>query len=82
MGFPGGANPPPSAGNVREADSILGWEDLLEEGIATHSSIFSWRIPWTEEAGRLQPMCHKESDMAEATERSTAFRTVGNHVAA
>ena len=34
----------------------LGWEDLLEEGMATHSSILSWRIPWTEEPGRLQSM--------------------------
>ena len=34
----------------------LGWEDPLEEGIATHSSILAWRIPWTEESGRLQSM--------------------------
>ena len=32
----------------------LGWEDPLEEGMATHSSILAWRIPWTEEAGGLQ----------------------------
>ena len=32
----------------------LGWEDLLEDGMATHSSIPVWRIPWTEEPGRLQ----------------------------
>ena len=32
----------------------LGWEDLLEEGMATHCSIFAWRIPWTEEPGGLQ----------------------------
>ena len=32
----------------------LGWEDSLEEGMATHSSILTWRIPWTEEPGRLQ----------------------------
>ena len=32
----------------------LGREDLLEEGTATHSSILAWRIPWTEEPGRLQ----------------------------
>ena len=30
----------------------LGWEDPLEEGVATHSSILAWRIPWTEEPGR------------------------------
>ena len=32
----------------------LGWEDSLEKGMATHSSILAWRIPWTEEPGRLQ----------------------------
>ena len=32
----------------------LGWEDPLEEGMATHSSILAWRIPWTEEPGGLQ----------------------------
>ena len=32
----------------------LGQEDPLEEGLATHSSIFAWRIPWTEEPGGLQ----------------------------
>ena len=31
----------------------LGWEDPLEKGMATHSSILVWRIPWTEEPGRL-----------------------------
>ena len=31
-----------------------GWYDLLEEDMATHSSILAWRIPWTEESGRLQ----------------------------
>jgi len=34
--------------------SPLGWEDPLEEGVATHSSILAWRIPWTEEPGGLQ----------------------------
>ena len=34
----------------------LSWEDSLEEGMATHSSIFAWRIAWTEEPGRLQSM--------------------------
>ena len=34
----------------------LGREDLLEESMATHSSILAWRIPWTEESGGLQPM--------------------------
>ena len=33
-----------------------GWEDPLKKGIATHSSILAWRIPWTEELGGIQPM--------------------------
>ena len=32
----------------------LGWKDPLEKGMSTHSSILAWRIPWTEEPGRLQ----------------------------
>ena len=31
----------------------LGWEDPLEEGMATHSSVLPWRVPWTEEPGGL-----------------------------
>ena len=34
----------------------LGWEDTLEKGIATHSIILAWRIPWTEEPRGLQSM--------------------------
>ena len=34
----------------------LGWEDLLDEGVAIHSSDLAWRIPWTEEPGGLQSM--------------------------
>ena len=43
----------------------LGWEDPMEEGMATHSSTLAWKIPWTEEPGRLQSMGHKESDTTE-----------------
>ena len=42
----------------------LGQEDPLEKGIATHSSILTWRIPWTE-ADRLHPWGRKNSDMTE-----------------
>ena len=46
----------------------LGQEDPLEEGMATHSSIPAWRIPWAEEPGGAQgPHVLKESDMTEAT---------------
>ena len=34
----------------------LGWEDLLEKGVAIHSSILAWRIPWIEQPGGLQSM--------------------------
>ena len=34
----------------------LGWEDLLDKEMATHSSILAWKIPWMEETGRLQSM--------------------------
>ena len=42
----------------------LVWEDPLEEGIATHSTILAWRIPWPEETG-YSPWGHKESDTTE-----------------
>ena len=44
-------NPLATAG---ETGRTLSWEDPLEEGTAAHSSIFAWRIPWTEEPGGLQ----------------------------
>ena len=43
------------------------WQDPLEKGVATHSIILAWRIPWTEEPGELQsyiPWGHKELDTA------------------
>ena len=40
----------------------LGCKDPLEKGMAIHSSILAWRIPWTEEAGRLNPQDNKELD--------------------
>ena len=43
----------------------LGQEDLLEKEMAAHSSILAWKIPWTEELGRLQSMGRKESDTTE-----------------
>ena len=44
-------NPP---ANARDAGVSLGWEEPLEEGMATYSSILTGKIPWTEEHGRLQ----------------------------
>ena len=60
MGFPGGLDSKESAYNAVDPGSIpgtgrspLGREDSLEKAMATHSSTLAWRIPWTEEPGRL-----------------------------
>ena len=45
-------NPP--VGDVGDPGLIPGWEDPLQEGMATDSGILAWRIPWTEESGGLQ----------------------------
>ena len=42
----------------------LGWDDLLEKETAIHSSFLAWKIPWSEEPGRLQSMGSQESDKA------------------
>ena len=64
-GFPGGSDSKESACNAGDRGSIprfnpwvqsLGQEDPLEKHVATHPGILAWRIPWTEEPGRLQPM--------------------------
>ena len=44
-GFPGGSDGKESTGNARDLGLIPGWEDPLEEGMATHSRILGWRIP-------------------------------------
>ena len=44
---------------------VLGWEDPLEKEMAIHSSTVAWKIPWTEEPGRLQFMGLQESDTTE-----------------
>ena len=49
------------------AGSIPAWEDPLEEGMATHSSILAWRIPQTEEPVGYSPYGLKEPDTTEAT---------------
>ena len=59
MGFPGGSvvkNPPVMQETQEIQVQSLGQEDPLEEVMATTSSIFAWRTPWTEEPGGLQSM--------------------------
>ena len=57
-GFPGGSDGKESACNLGDPSLIpgSGRSDPLEKGMATHYSILSWRIPWTEEPGRVQSM--------------------------
>ena len=57
MGFPSGSavkNPPAIQKTQERWVQSMDREDRLEEGVATHSSILAWRIPWTEEPGGLQ----------------------------
>ena len=64
-GFPNGSvvkNPPEMQ---RTRVQSLSWEDPLEQGMATHSSIFAWRIPWTEEPVGYSLWGRKESDTTE-----------------
>ena len=64
-GFPVGSDGRESARSAEDLGLILGWEDILKEGMATHSSVLAWRIregireesclpPWTKELGGLQ----------------------------
>ena len=54
--FPGGSVVKNLLASVGDMGLIPGSEDPLEKEMATHSSILAWRIPWTEEPGRLQLM--------------------------
>ena len=56
MGFPGGSDGKESACKAGDPGSIPGSGRSPEEGMATHSSILTWRIPWTEEPGGLKFM--------------------------
>ena len=57
LGFSGGADGKESTCSAGDAGSIPGrWENPLKKGVATHPSIFAWRIPWAKEPGGLQSM--------------------------
>ena len=60
---------------------FLGQEDPLDKEMATHSSIFAWRITLAEEPGRLQSVGHKEQDMTEQLTLSLFFLPVPLKVA-
>ena len=63
-GFPGGSEGKVSACSAGDRVRSLVWDDPLEKKMSTRSSILAWRIPWTEEPGRLQstPWCRKGLD--------------------
>ena len=58
----------------------LGREESLEKGMATHSSILAWRIPWIKEPGRLQSIGHKESDTIKQLRMHIFLQNGGIHV--
>ena len=59
-----GKNPPAMQETQEILDQSLDWEDALEEEMATHSSNLAWKIPWTEEPGRLQSTGQQKLDTA------------------
>ena len=68
MGFPGGTvvkNLPVNAGDTGDEGLITGWEDPLEQDMATDSSILAWKMPWTEEPGGQQSMGSQRVDTTE-----------------
>ena len=71
LDFPGGSavkNLPANAGDTGDLGLILGGEDPLEKGMATHPSVLTWRIPWTEEPGGLLSVGSKRVGRDLATE--------------
>ena len=66
LGFPVGSDSKESTCNAGDPSLTPGSGRSMEKGMATHFSIFAWRIPWTEEPGGLQPKgVAKESDTTE-----------------
>ena len=57
----------------------LGWEDPLEKGMATHSSILAWTVPWTEASGGLQSMGLQESVMIEILTYTDTLEAFANN---
>jgi len=70
------ANDPPAVQETQETRvQSLGQEDPLEEGMATHSDILAWKIPWAEEPGGYSLWGRKESGTTEHTQKSCASLT-------
>ena len=68
-------NLPANASNA----GFLGWEDLLEEEITTHSSILAWRMPWTEEPGGLQFIgSQSQTQLKQLSTHAQTFFSISN----
>ena len=76
MGFSGGSEGKESACNVGDLDLIPGSGRSLEKGMATHSSVLAWRIPWTEEPGGLQSTGSQSSTQL-SNFRMTLYQATG-----
>ena len=79
LGFPGGASGRESTCHCRRCEMqvrSLGWEDPLEEEMATCSRILAWKIPWTEEPGRPQSMGSQRVDMTERLSTEQIYGTL------
>ena len=61
VGFPGSSDGKNPLAMWETPVPTLGWKDSLEEEMATHSSILTWEVPWTEEPGGLQSMGSKRA---------------------
>ena len=71
--FPGGSDGKDIPAMQETRVQLLGWEDPLKKGMATHSSILAWEITWTEEPGYLQSMGLQRVGRLPHTEDRTAF---------
>ena len=78
-GFPGGSDGKVSACNAGDLGSILGSGRSLEKEMATHSSTLAWKIPWTEEPGRLQSIGLQGVGHHLATEKQQQILSTGWH---
>ena len=81
LGFPGGSSGKESACSAEHQGLIPGLGRSLEKEMATHSSTLAWKIPWTEEPGRLySPWGHKELDTTEQLSHKLMFLIHGTWV--
>ena len=84
-GFPGGSavkNSPANVGDTGDVGSIPGVGDPLEEGMATHSSIPAWRIPWTEEPQQatVHGVAKSHTQLRKHTKHNYIYMLIHTHI--